>query len=118
MPARKVTMNPPGIYVNNSTLQNVSRNLESNAANVTDQALAMRRLTTEDDTAVGGRYGGAVVFGSADSDTRMLGTKYNDMINMLSQVGTVFGQSIDDAAHNLNTISTNYHRTDTTLAGE
>ncbi|WP_285489097.1 hypothetical protein [Amycolatopsis taiwanensis] len=96
----------------------MKKNLESNAANVTDQAVAMKRFDTEDATAVGGRYGGAVVFGSADSDTRALGAKYNDMLHILSLVGTVFGQSIADAAESLGKAREHYHRTDTALAGE
>src|SRR5262245_20190917 len=111
-------MSGSDIAVNTPVVQKVAKNLAKTGADVQAQGQAMLGLTTGDGAGDVQGYGATVVFGHNDSDTRALGTKYNDMITMLAQVGKAFGQSIAEAAQSLDQVHDNYTRTDAALAGE
>lgn len=106
-------MGTQGFSVNNATVASVAKNmtdigndLTTNAGNIADLEMHATHQSG---------LGPGDVFGVQIPDAVTLGTKYNNMLNKLAELGTLLGNSLINTANQFETMNSNYTRTDESL---
>lgn len=74
-------------------------------------------LIADTSTGAGPIDNSTTVFGALVADGRVLGSKYNAIVWVLSQVGLAYARSVENFATTLTTIADNYQNNDTAIAG-
>lgn len=108
--------NQTAVAVNVQTLKYIAtKSMPSTATDLQNQAQSMLGLLASSSNEWG--PGPNPAFGSEVPGATSLGSQYNAVVNAINALATQFGTSIQNGANSLNTIADNYHKTDTSIAG-